>query len=196
MKKIIHLIVMFCFYIKYIIFIPHYIFYRIYKANIYEDFIRWKILYEFSNLTDTKAFFKLIINCKPYRSIFYWRIGFDSRIISWLAPGTESLHILNSTNDVGNGLVIWHGDATNIKAKKIGQNCEIWQNVTIGLSKQFNEETRPIIGDNVKIFSGSIVCGNITIGNNVIIGAGTIVTNSVPSNCIVKGNPGKIIKYL
>lgn len=187
---------MFCFYLKYIIYIPHYVFYRLYKENIYKDFIRWKILYEFNNLSDTKAFFKLIINCRPYRNVFYWRIGFDSRIISWLAPGTESLHIMNSPKDIGNGLVIWHGDATNIKAKRIGDNCEIWQNVTIGLSQQFKEETRPTIGNNVKIFTGSIICGNITIGNNVIIGAGAIVTKSIPSNCVVIGNPAKIIKYL
>lgn len=64
------------------------------------------------------------------------------------------------------------------------------------MSKQFDDSTRPVIGDNVKICTGAIVCGDITIGNNVIIGAGSVVFKSIPDNCVVVGNPARIIKRL
>lgn len=53
---------------------------------------------------------------------------------------------------------------------------------------------RPTIGNNVRIYSNSVVIGNITIGDNVNIGAGSIVLKSVPSNCTVVGNPAYIVK--
>lgn len=40
------------------------------------------------------------------------------------------------------------------------------------------------------------IIGDITIGDNVIVGAGSVVTKDVPSNCIVAGNPAKVIKTL
>ena len=51
-----------------------------------------------------------------------------------------------------------------------------------------------MIGDNVVIYPHSIIIGDIKIGNNVKIGAGSIVTKDVPDNCIVAGNPAQIIK--
>lgn len=51
----------------------------------------------------------------------------------------------------------------------------------------------PTIGDNVIIFPNSVVVGRITIGSNVIIGAGSVVINDVPDNCVVAGNPAKIV---
>lgn len=52
---------------------------------------------------------------------------------------------------------------------------------------------RIVIGNNVFIGAGSIVLNNVTIGNNVIIGAGSVVTRSIPDNSIVCGNPAKVI---
>ena len=49
------------------------------------------------------------------------------------------------------------------------------------------------IGNNVFIGAGSIVLPGITIGNNVVIGAGSVVTKSVSNNCVVAGNPAKYI---
>lgn len=53
---------------------------------------------------------------------------------------------------------------------------------------------RPIIGDNVTIFANSVVIGGITIGDNSQIGAGSVVIRDVPDNCIVAGNPARIIR--
>ena len=55
---------------------------------------------------------------------------------------------------------------------------------------------RPIIGDNVTINCHACSIGGVNIGNNVIIGAGSVVVKDVPDNCVVAGNPAKIIKYI
>ena len=89
-------------------------------------------------------------------------------------------------------MVIEHGHSTVIHATSIGENCHVWQNVTIG--KQWPGGEKPVIGNNVFVCTGSVVLGNITIGDNVVIGANAVVTKSVPNNCIVAGNPAKIIK--
>lgn len=75
---------------------------------------------------------------------------------------------------------------------KIGKNCVIYQGVTIG--EKFDAGPAPMIGDNVVIYPHSIIIGDIKIGNNVKIGAGSIATKDVPDNCIVAGNPAQIIK--
>ena len=76
----------------------------------------------------------------------------------------------------------------------IGENCEIFQNVTIGSNrKEKNGRYMPIIGDNVSIGSGAIVVGAIHIGNNVVIGANSYVDKDVPDNTVVVGSPAKVI---
>ena len=77
-------------------------------------------------------------------------------------------------------------------AKKIGENCHIYQQVTIG----FNGTEQPVIGNNVRICCGAKVIGGVNIGNNVVIGANAVVVKDVPDNVVVAGVPAKIIKQL
>ncbi|WP_283647906.1 serine O-acetyltransferase [Hafnia paralvei] len=80
------------------------------------------------------------------------------------------------------------------KKANIGNNCTIYQNVTIGV-KNSEDVNYPKIGDNVTIYSGCCIVGDITIGNNVIIGANSLILSDVPSDCIIAGSPAKIIKF-
>lgn len=81
---------------------------------------------------------------------------------------------------------------------RIGRNCVIYQNVTVGTkeTKNFTVAPYPTIEDNVTIFANSVIFGNITIGENSIIGAGSVVFTDVPRNSIVAGNPARVVKQL
>ena len=74
----------------------------------------------------------------------------------------------------------------------IGKNCKIYQNVTIGAGK----DGYPEIGNNVTIYSNSVVIGKIKIGDNSIIGACSFVNKDIEPNTIVAGNSVKVIKKL
>lgn len=96
---------------------------------------------------------------------------------------------------VGENLKIYHGVGIVINANCIiGNNLSIRQNTTIG--SKYDGGLCPKIGNNVDIGCNVVIIGDITIGNNTIIGAGSVVTKSFPDNCIIAGNPAKIIKEL
>lgn len=79
---------------------------------------------------------------------------------------------------------------------KLGKNVTIYQNVTIGSKDTLNYKTSkyPIIGDNVIIYPNSIILGGITIGDNAIIGAGSLVLKDVEKNTVVAGVPARLLK--
>jgi serine O-acetyltransferase len=85
---------------------------------------------------------------------------------------------------------------------RLGENVSIYQNVTIGGSERHyldpknDSDISPVIEDNVIIFTGAAIFGNITIGHDSIIGAGSIVIDDVPPYSLVVGVPGKVIKKL
>lgn len=139
----------------------------------------------------------LLLNNKTFRNIFYYRLRSSNRIIAKLLQIFYlPLKSIEISGEIDSGLIIYHGYSTIIHATKIGKNFSTYQNVTIGRGKNINGRYTPIIGDNVTVYTGSVVVGGITIGDNVIIGAGSIVIKDVPSNCVVAGNPAKVVKYL
>ena len=127
-----------------------------------------------------------------FRTLFYHRIGpMWSVVIGWYRPGDKYFRI-SSTTKIGKGLKLFHPYSTIINAESLGENCHIAQCTTIG----YSAKGRPTIGNNVGISAHCVIIGNVNIGNNVVIGAGSVVVKDVPSNCIVAGNPAKIIRYL
>jgi len=76
---------------------------------------------------------------------------------------------------------------------KIGKNCTILPMVLIGKSNPISK-VDIIIGNNCYISTGVTILGPVTIGDNVTIGAGAVVTKDVPDNVIIAGIPAKIIK--
>ena len=95
------------------------------------------------------------------------------------------------TPHIGEGLFIQHGFSTIINANSIGKNCWINQQVTIGFT---NNTDSPTLGDDVTVYAGAKVLGNVFIGNNSVVGANAVVVKDVPSDCTVVGIPAKIIK--
>lgn len=91
------------------------------------------------------------------------------------------------------GLSIAHYGSIVINDKaKIGKNCRIQENVTIGSTG--GSEKAPIIGDNVFIASGARIIGDITLADNIAVGANAVVTKSInEENVTVVGVPAKIV---
>ncbi|HDX8851223.1 serine acetyltransferase [Klebsiella michiganensis] len=77
----------------------------------------------------------------------------------------------------------------------LGTGCTIYQNVTLGV-KNNKFEDYPTLGDNVTVYANACILGGVTVGNNVIVGFGSLVDKDVPDNVIVAGCPATIIKYL
>ena len=84
------------------------------------------------------------------------------------------------------GIVIGNG-------VKIGKNVTLFQNVTLGTANT-GINSYPEIGCNTIIYAGSVVIGDIKIGKNCIIGANSVVTNSIPDNSVAIGSPARVIK--
>ena len=120
------------------------------------------------------------------------RAGGVKRLLKLMYREQNNLHFEVKSDIIGNGLVFLHGYSTIINVEKMGINCQIWQNVTIGKERPGGK--KPIIGNNVRIFTGAVVVGDITIGDNVTIGANAVVNKSVPENCTVVGIPARIVR--
>ena len=87
-------------------------------------------------------------------------------------------------------------DKTNPKGLHIGSKTYVAFDAII-LSHDFStrrHDGKTIIGEKCFIGAAAIILPNVTIGDHVIVGAGSVVTKDVPSNCAVAGNPAKIIK--
>lgn len=74
---------------------------------------------------------------------------------------------------------------------EIGHNVKVFQNVTLG---QKNGKY-PIIGNNVTIYAGAKIIGDVKIGDGAVVGANAVVTKDVPANSVVAGVPARVIKY-
>ena len=107
-----------------------------------------------------------------------------------------NLNIDIKPNNLGPGFRLMHlGALVRIKHNcRIGKNCTILPGVVIGNKRLDDDGSWVIIGDNCYIGLGAKIFGEVHIGNNVIIGANTVVTKDIPDNAIVGGIPAKILK--
>lgn len=102
----------------------------------------------------------------------------------WKARGIEI-----DAGSIGGGLRMSHLNGIFIhKNASLGENCTIFQQVTVGANEHnANRSSAPQIGNKVYIGAGAKVIGDISIGDNVRIGANAVVTRSVPANMTVVG---------
>ena len=173
--------------------IPHLIIFMVFdkKGYIKSDLMRWLKNPEAANspVKTVLGFIRTMTYFPEFRSLFYYRAGWTSKLFKYLCPPMSTLFI--SAEEIGPGLFIQHGFSTIIVADRIGKNCWINQQVTIGYS---NSDDCPTIGDNVVINAGAKVIGKVTIGDNSKVGANAVVVKNVPPNVTVVGVPAYIIK--
>lgn len=89
--------------------------------------------------------------------------------------------------DHGTGVVI--GETT-----EIGDDCTLYQGVTLGGTGKDTGKRHPTLGDHVMVGAGAKVLGPIRIGNNVQIAAGAVVLTDIPDNCTAVGIPARVVR--
>ena len=98
--------------------------------------------------------------------------------------------------EIGEGLYIGHyGSIIVAPESRIGHNCSLAQNVTVGLAGSGEGRGAPVVGNRVFIGAHSIIVGRITVGDDAVVCAGSVVTRSVPARAVVMGNPARVISY-
>lgn len=142
-----------------------------------------------SDMGGVKNIIYHLVYDKPYRNVFYYRLGRKHFLFSWMLPRCTYTRI-NQNMNIGNNFYMEHAFNTFLNAKEIGCHFRCYHNVTVGQKGG----KIPTIGNHVTVSCGASILGNVTIGNNVIIGAGCVVTKDLPDNCTVVGNPARIVR--
>ena len=119
---------------------------------------------------------------------------FAARAISQAARFVTGIEIHPGAK-IGKGLVIDHGMGVVIgETAEIGDNCTIYQGVTLGGTGKDVGKRHPTLGNNVLVGAGAKVLGPFTIGDNTKIAANAVVLTEIPENCTAVGIPAKVVK--
>jgi serine O-acetyltransferase len=124
------------------------------------------------------------------------QIPFLPRFISHLNRFLTGIEI-HPGAQIGQAVFIDHGMGIVIgETAIVGDQAVIYQGVTLGGTGKETGKRHPTLGKNVVVGAGAKVLGNIHIGDNVRIGAASVVLRDVPENCTVVGVPGRIVHRL
>lgn len=191
--------------VKSLIYIPHVITYLLSpnKALIDED-CKVNVIHRHRHYVGLPSLLYMLQDDYFIR-LFYYRLGNISKLFSWYRIGDTTYQI--DSQHIEGGVYCRHSFATILSAQRIGKNFSHRHSTTLGnkvdtimikpdgtIIKNIIGNNSPIIGDNVTLGANVVIIGDITIGNNVIVGAGSVVTKSIPDNCIVVGNPARILR--
>lgn len=161
-----------------------------------QDINRWSEEIGIKYKSQIKRLIFLLIFRPQFRNLFYFRNPKMLNVLKIICPPDKSINLAEDLNKIeGGGIYFEHAFGTRIAAKSIGYGCTFRQLITIGVKSKNRHDEKPVIGRNVD-FGVNVTCiGNIQIGDNAIIAAGSVVVKDVPENAIVAGNPAKVIKY-
>ena len=115
-------------------------------------------------------------------------------VASTIIPLMYNTHIQIKA-EIGKGLYLGHYGGIWIGPVIIGRNCNLSQEITIGIGGKGEHRGVPELGNNVYIGPGAKIFGKIRIGDNVAIGANSVVSKSISDNAVVVGNPARIVGY-
>ena len=123
------------------------------------------------------------------------RLRVPARVVSHISRALTGIEI-HPGAEIGDGFFIDHGMGVVIgETTQIGDNCHLYQGVTLGGTSTKRAKRHPSLGDNVVVGAGAKLIGAIDVGNNVRIGAGSVVVANVPDNATVVGVPGHVVAY-
>lgn len=174
------------------------------REVILKDLCRWQAEVavddvEFLKRSPFQVMNWLLVHRKEYRNLLLHRLKRDAvpakgmlfyAVTRLLWSPLDSLYLW--TEEIGGGFYIQHGFSTVVTAERIGENCWVNQQVTIG----YNQKGRPTLEDNARVYCGAKVIGKVTMKRNSIAGANAVVVSDVPENAVVGGIPAKVLKYL
>jgi serine O-acetyltransferase len=149
-----------------------------------------------------KSVLEVLLNYPGLHAIWFYRVSHFfykkkwyvlARFISQVGRFFTQIEIHPGAK-IGEGLFIDHGAGVVIgETAEIGDNVTIYQGVTLGGTGKEKGKRHPTIGNNVVISTGAKVLGSFKVGDNVRIGAGSVVLKEVPPDCTVVGVPGRIV---
>ena len=134
---------------------------------------------------------------RAYRRAHKWykkKHYFIARWISQRALRKTGIEI-HPGAEIGKGLFIDHGSGVVIgETTEIGDNCTIYQGVTLGGTGKDVGKRHPTLGNNVMVGAGARVLGPIKIGDNSKIAANAVVLSEVPPDCTAVGVPARVVR--
>jgi serine O-acetyltransferase len=119
---------------------------------------------------------------------------FPARLISQVARAATGIEIHPGAT-IGKSFFIDHGMGVVIgETAEIGNNCSIYQGVTLGGTGKDVGKRHPTLGNNVMVGAGAKVLGPFTIGDNTKIAAGAVVLKEIPGESTAVGVPARVVR--
>ncbi len=135
-----------------------------------------------------------LIMHKPSHWLYKHNLKLLARILSQLMRWLTGIEIHPGAT-IGRRCFIDHGMAVVIgETTEVGDDVILYQGVTLGGTGKDSGKRHPTLGNRVIVSSGAKVLGPFTVGDDVKIGAGSIVLNEIPSGSTVVGIPGRVVR--
>lgn len=141
-------------------------------------------------------FFKGFLALQTHRiAHVLWRQGRETLAFHFQSRASELFAVdIHPAAQIGTGVMLDHAtDITIGETAVIGDGCSLLHGVTLGGTGKEVGDRHPKIGRGVLLSVGAKVLGNITVGDNAKIAAGSVVLKDVPASCTVAGVPAKIV---
>ncbi|MCQ2539923.1 MAG: serine O-acetyltransferase [Acetatifactor sp.] len=138
--------------------------------------------------------FRVMLHYRVAHKLYLKKHYFLARWVSQRGVRKTGIEI-HPGAQIGKGLFIDHGNGVIVgETTIIGDNCTLYQGVTLGGTGKEHGKRHPTLGNNVMVSAGAKVLGSFTIGDNSKIGAGSVVLSEVPPNSTVVGVPGRVVR--
>lgn len=138
--------------------------------------------------------FKALRSHRLANWLYHHHLFFLARWVSQRCVRLTGIEI-HPAATIGRRFFIDHGTGVVIgETTEIGDDCTIYQGVTLGGTGKDTGKRHPTLGNHVMVGSGAKVLGPIKIGNNVRIAAGAVVLTDIPDNCTAVGIPARVVR--